>query len=82
MVKIIVKTLYVYSEKTILNIPRGKERLKLAKYGMIGKLILNECMPQEEVFADIKAIYKDPLKLDEDKAFNFTILRYENFFIM
>lgn len=60
---------YVQEEGTI-KIPRNSAiRDYLARNGLIGKIRLSSTMKENEIFDEIRSVFKEPMKNNEDFAF-------------
>lgn len=54
-----------------INIPRGKNRVKLGKQGLIGKIRLRDDMIQEEIFQEIRSVFSRPMRNNDEFPFTF-----------
>ena len=65
---------YNYPEKTgIFPFPRGKVRSTLGTQGLIGKFNIDSGMSENEIFSEIRSVFKLPFNGDEE--FPFKILQ-------
>lgn len=60
-----------YGQSTTINIP--KSRAELGNNGLIGKITLNSSMSEEEIFSEIRSVFR--VLMNHNNNFSFQVLQ-------